>query len=211
MNKDTYETETISTALESWEWDDMWRIKANDLKTDRILLIGDSISRGYRHAAAAVFEGEIHVDNLATSKGIDNPHFLKTIELMMNQEPNCKIIHFNNGLHGWHLSEEDYYSHYDALIGELIKKYPDVKIIIGLSTPLRVQNDVESFDPRNERVLKRNEMALKVAGKYNLAVTDLYGAIADTHKYHAEDGVHLYESGYEILAEVIGKKIREVL
>ncbi len=211
MNKDTYEMQDISSALESYEWDDMWRIKANDLKTDRLFLIGDSISRGYRDAAAKVFEGEMHVDNLATSKGIDNPCLLKTIELAMEQEPNCRVIHFNNGLHGWHLNEDEYAAHYDALIGELIKKYPEVKIIIGLTTPLRIQNDVEKIDPRNERVIKRNEAALKIAEKYNLPYTDLYGALSDTSEYHAADGVHLFENGCKLLAEIIGKKVREVL
>lgn len=211
MNKDTYELQTISTALESYEWDDLWRIKANDLETDRLFLIGDSISRSVRNASAVLFEGEMHVDNLATSKGIDNPYFLPTIELAMKQEPNCKVIHFNNGLHGWHLSEEDYYVHYDALIGELAKKYPDVKIIIGLTTPLRVQNDVEKIDPRNERVIKRNEMALKIAEKYNLPVCDLYSVLSGTHEYHAVDGVHLKEPGCELLAKTIAEKVRAVI
>lgn len=211
MNKDTYETQDISTALESWEWDDIWRIKANDLKTPRLFLIGDSISRGYRHTAAAEFEGEMHVDNLATSKGIDNPNLLPTIELSMNQEPSCRVIHFNNGLHGWHLSEEEYKEHYDALIAALLEKYPDKKIIIGLSTPLREKDNLEVIDQRNERVIKRNEAALAIAAKYNLLVTDLYGALDGTAKYHAQDGVHLSEEGYELLAKVIGKKVREVL
>lgn len=211
MNKDTYETQDISTALESWEWDDIWRIKANDLKGERLFLIGDSISRGYRHTAAAAFEGTFYVDNLATSKGIDNPCLLKTIELAMEQEPNCKVIHFNNGLHGWHLNEEDYKKHYDALIGEIIKKYPDVKIFLGLSTPLRVRDNVEVIHERNERVIKRNEAVLDIAKKYNLPVTDLYGAISDTAKYHAADGVHLSEEGYTLLAEVIKNKACEVL
>ena len=211
MNKDTYETKDISTALESWEWDDLWRIKANDLNGDRLFLIGDSISRGYRHVSAAAFEGIFYVDNFATSKGIDNPHLLKTIELAMEQEPNCKVIHFNNGLHGWHLSEDEYKKHYDALIGELVKKYPDVKIFLGLSTPLRVKDNIEVIDERNERVIKRNEAVLEIAKKYNLPVTDLYGAIADTSKYHAADGVHLSEEGYTLLAQTIKNKVCEVL
>ncbi len=211
MNKDTYEWQDISSKLEGYEWDDLWRIKANEPKGERILLVGDSISRGYRHIAAEVFDGKFYVDNYATSKGIDNPLLLKTIELAMEQEPNCKVVHFNNGLHGWHLSEEEYHKHYDALIGELTAKYPDVQFIIGLSTPLRIKDDVEKIDPRNERVIGRNCAAQEVAAKYNLPVTDLYGAISDTWKYHAADGVHLFDEGYAVLAKVIADKVFEVI
>lgn len=211
MNKDTYEEKDLSTMLETTEWDDVWYTNACDLKSSRVMLIGDSISRGYRHEASKNLSGIIYADNYATSKSIDNPHLMKTIDLVMQQEPNCKVIHFNNGLHGWHLKEEKYKEYYDASIGGLIKKYPDVKVIIGLTTPTRERDNTAVYDGRNPRVIARNKAAEEIAAKYGLPVTDLYGAIADHPEYYANDGVHLTQEGYALLAEKIGEKVREVL
>lgn len=45
----TYEKEDRKKALETFEWDNLWCEHADDSTKKRILIIGDSISFGYRH------------------------------------------------------------------------------------------------------------------------------------------------------------------
>lgn len=211
MNKDTYEFQATNKALERYEWDDLWRIEAFDQNAPRLLSIGDSISRGYRHFLADAFRNVVCVDNYATSKAIDNPAFLKTIHLTMEQLGNCDVILFNNGLHGWHLNINEYKRHYDATIGELCEKYPDIKIVIALTTPVRKNGEPDTIGERNGEVIKRNQVALSIAEKYSLPYVDLYSVLIDRPDYFINDGVHLEDDGYIALANKIHEKISEVL
>lgn len=211
MNKDTYEFEGTNKALERYEWDDLWRIEAYDQNAPRLFSIGDSISRGYRHYLADAFKNIMCVDNYATSKAIDNPMLIKMIHLSLEQLGNCDIILFNNGLHGWHLDEEEYRKNYDAVIGELCENYPDIKIVIVLSTPTRRKENMALLSKRISDIIKRNECAISVAEKYNLPYIDLYSVLAERLEYYINDGVHLNEEGYKALAREIYKKINEVL
>lgn len=211
MNKDTYEFEATNKALERYEWDDLWRIEAYDQNTPRLFSIGDSISRGYRHHLADAFRNIMCVDNYATSKAIDNPMLIKMIHLSLEQLGNCKMILFNNGLHGWHLNEEEYRENYELIIGELYQKYPDIKMVIALSTPVREKDEIALMGKRTNDILKRNEYAVSVAEKYNLPYVDLYSVLVDKPDYYTNDGVHLNEDGYKALVREIYQKINEVL
>ena len=211
MNKDTYEEKDINSKLETYEWDDIWVIHANDEKKHRVLLIGDSISRGYRHKAAEALSCDFYVDNYATSKGIDNPALIKTISLVLAQQPQYKVIHFNNGLHGFHLSDEEYEEHFEGVIKFLTETYPDKKLIIGLTTPAREKDNTQKLAERNDRVIARNRAAVRVAEKYGILVNDLYAPLDGTNKYHCQDGIHLIEEGYALLAEKIKERVYEVL
>lgn len=211
MNKDTYEFEITNKSLEQYEWDDLWRIEAYDQNTPRLFSIGDSISRGYRHFLADAFRNVMCVDNFATSKAVDNPWLLKMIHLSLEQLGNCKVILFNNGLHGWHLNEEEYRENYDAIISELCEKYLDIKIVIALSTPTRKNGEIKLPSERINNIIKRNEYAVSIAEKYNLPYVDLYSVLVDKLEYYINDGVHLNEKGYKALAREIYKKINELL
>ena len=101
---------------------------------------------------------------------------------------------------------EEILSNLDTHNYELEKKTEELAVILN-----KEQNDVEKIEPRNERVIKRNEMALKIAEKYKLPVCDLYSVLSGTHEYHAVDGVHLKEPGCELLAKTIAEKVREVI
>lgn len=59
--------------VEQYEWADFWWDNA-DRDGARVLLIGDSIARGYWPAVSAALQGVCFVDRLATSKGRITPH-----------------------------------------------------------------------------------------------------------------------------------------
>lgn len=121
MSEFTYETNEVLQKLETMEWDNTWWEQTANTTAKRILYIGDSISCGTRHCITALSNAEIVCDGFGTSKGIDNPHLKASIELCMKQQSKCDMILFNNGLHGWHLSNEEYEKYYEELLLFLLK------------------------------------------------------------------------------------------
>src|SRR5258705_12132300 len=90
---------TKTTVRESIEWLDVWMPNTNDTTLPRILLIGNSITRGYYPEVQNVLAGKAYMARLTTSKSIGDPALLKEIELIMSYYK-FDIVHFNNGLHG---------------------------------------------------------------------------------------------------------------
>lgn len=198
--------------LETYEWDNLWWEHANDKENkERILIIGDSISCGYRSWVNRELEGKIYADGLGTSKSLDNDHFLKLIEYVIGQQSNCKLIQFNNGLHGWHLSKQAYKEHYLSFVRYFKENHPDKKLVLALSTPVRNRENILQLAERNEEVILRNQAVLEIAEREGICVNDLYSMVIDHPEYYSADGVHLTEEGYKVLAKQCVKVIADAI
>jgi len=187
--------------LETYEWDNLWWEHADETDKERILIIGDSITCGYRGVVNELLQKEIYADGLGTSKSVDNPMMLNLIDYVITQQKNCQIIQFNNGLHGWHLSAQEYKEHYLKIVKYLQEKYPDKKLILVLTTPVREAENPESMAERNQEVIRRNQAVSEIALSENLPVNDLYSVVIDHPEVYSSDGVHLRSKGYAMLAQ----------
>lgn len=201
----TYETKNTDDTLETYEWDNIWYEQAPKDDKARALVIGDSISCGYRRKINDILHNKMYVDGYGTSKALDNPYFIETARLVIHQQRHTKLIQFNNGLHGWHLSLQQYKLLYVQMIRNLIKLCPNAKIIIALTTPVRDKDDLDKFDARNEIVLQRNEIATQLAARHGFYVNDFYTPLASRPDLFLSDGVHLNQNGYEQLAKQCGQ------
>jgi len=206
----TYEQETKQTPLETYEWDNIWWDHP-EREEKRVLLIGDSISCGYCRRVNHCLEEKIFADGFGTSKGIDNPKFMDGLRYMKSQQKRCDLIHINNGLHGWHLSDEEYEKEYRKVLKEIMELYQGVPIVIALTTPVREKEDLTILAERNQIVQKRNEIAKQLAEELGLQVNDLYAPLQNRSELFSPDGVHLTGEGYEILAAQIANLIRTAL
>lgn len=211
MSELTYEKKDNENKLETFEWDRTWWSYANDKMTPRALFVGDSITCRYSPFVSDILGDKILVDSLSTSKGLDNPAFMPMIEMVMSQQTNYKFIIFNNGLHGFHLSEEEYGKWYRSRIKELREKLPDVKLLITLTTPTRKEENIAELDGRNNRVMGRNAEAKKVAEEFGIETVDFYSLIIDKPEVYSKDGVHLLEDGYKMLAEKVSGSILKII
>ena len=100
----------------------------------RVLLIGDSITLGYGNVVCEKLkEKQIHTAWLCTSKSIDNPSLRKEIEYAMSEYP-VELIHFNNGLHGWHLNETTYADALEKMFVWIKETYPMCKLVFATTT-----------------------------------------------------------------------------
>jgi len=82
------------------EWADIWVTDANKDDLPRVLLIGDSITRGYFGEVEKHLAGKAYFARLTTSKCVADPSFADEIQLLLKHYT-FAVIHFNNGLHGW--------------------------------------------------------------------------------------------------------------
>jgi len=203
----TYEFDERQSKLETYEWERIWWEHIDDLTKDRVLIIGDSISCGYRDIVNEMLQGDIYADGLGTSKAADNQAFPVLIDYMRCQFRDYKTILFNNGLHGWHLSNEEYEKYYGKLLEYVKKSFPDAKIKVVLTTPVRKRDNVSEFDERNQIVIERNRIAVKIAENLGAEILDLYTILLERTELYRNDGVHLLDKGYELLAD----KFREML
>ena len=200
MSHFTYQVDETGVPLETYEWDRSWWEHTENKTAKRVFYIGDSISWGIRPEAQRLVKSEVLFDALATSKSLDNPYLLRTLELVLQQTASAEAILVNNGLHGWHLRDEtDYPQFFRKLLEELKKYQPNVAVILTTCVA----------DPqRNARVLARNEGAASVAKELGCAVIDLYTpSLQCAHR----DGVHFNAEGYCSLAEVLVSHVREIL
>lgn len=197
-------------ARESIEWCNIWIPDANETKLPRVLLIGDSITQGYSPKVGDTLKGKASVARLTTSKSIGDPMLLAEVTLVLGQCP-FDVVHFNNGLHGWGYSEEEYQKHFPDLVATIRKHAPQAKLIWATTTPVRTSSDLKKLSERTERVQARNKIAERIVAQEKIAVDDLYDLVKDHPEYWRTDGVHFNEKGITAQAEQASKRILENL
>ena len=206
MPNETYQFDTINTHLETYEWDDIWWDHPADKTAARILIIGDSISCGYRRAATKIESRDVFIDGIATSKAVDNKTFYTLLDYFASNGLRYDAVFFNNGLHGWHLEDsEEYRVHYEKLASYVKEKFAPEKFFIVLTTPVRKSGNTEIFDERNERVKVRNLASAEIAKSLGAEVLDFFSLIENRPELYTGDGVHLVPEGYSLIVhEILG-------
>lgn len=203
MSEFTYQRETTGFKLENWEWDNTWIDHPNDRMKKRIFYIGDSISCGTRRQFAAVSGGKYTCDGFGTSKGLDNPFFCDGIRYFAAQLNGFECVLFNNGLHGWHLTPDEYEHYYEKMAKFLISEFKGVPVYIVLTTSTKGDEESEKSG-----VAERNERTARVAEKYGLKVIDLYSVSVEKKELRSSDGVHYSDAGYAEFAKYILGEIK---
>ena len=195
---------------EDIEWLDVWLPDTNSHDLPRVLLIGDSITRGYGKQVEALLKGKAYVGRMATSKSLGDPALLDEVALIL-KEQSFDIIHFNNGMHGNGYSEAEYAAALPELIGALHRYAPHAKLIWASTTDVRRKNQLEQPDAKTERVVERNRAAAAIAAKSGIPVDDLFVVVEGHPEFHVQDGVHFNEQGYAALAARVAKSIEPLL
>lgn len=211
MSNFTFQEENTNRPHETFEWDNIWWEHMDNTEAPRVLLIGDSISCGYRHILNKMFDGAVMIDSFGTSKGIDNPFFIPAVNMFIAQMHRCDMILFNNGLHGIHLSADDYKANCKKFIETLRAQYPSHKWAIALSTPVREASDLTKLRDRTDLVKERNIKLSEVANELGIPAIDFFSASIDHPEYWSTDGVHLNPDGYSVFAELCYNQIKKDL
>ena len=184
------------------EWLDAWVTAAEKDDLPRVLLIGDSITRGYFGDVEKRLEGKAYCARLTTSKCVAAPSFLDEVKLVLKQYK-FAVIHFNNGLHGWGYTEDQYR---DGMLKflEVVKEHAgDAKLIWATTTPVRERDNLQRINDETERVKARNKIAAEIMGERGIPTNDLFGLVIEHADYHGADGVHFNGKGREAQGEAV--------
>ncbi|MDF2937210.1 MAG: hydrolase family protein [Paenibacillaceae bacterium] len=196
--------------LERYEWCHYWWGGTDRPDLKRILLIGDSITRGFRPYVAERLGEDVCVDMVATSKAVDNPALLYEIGYILQHPTGFRYeaIHLNNGLHGWHLSTEEYEKHFDRAISWIQERAGDAKTMLAASTPVTLKGMPNELDPKtNGLVLERNQAVARLAARHSCTVHDLYRTMEGYSQYRSLDGYHYNEEGQRAQAESVASAV----
>ena len=200
-----------SPKREDIEWLDVWIPDTNESGLPRVLLVGNSITRQYGGEVEKQLEGKAFVARLSTSKSLGDPGLLQEVVLVMSYL-DFDVVHFNNGMHGFDYSEQEWGAALPGLLETIREHAPDAKLIWAHTTPYRSGDDPEQFAPRNERVLERNRIATEFFKDKDVAINDLYSVLSSDPSYYGKrDGVHPLPAGVKALADRVADRIDEVL
>jgi hypothetical protein len=192
------------------EWTDIWVTDADKDDVPRVLLIGDSITRGYFGEVEKQLEGKAYYARLTTSKCVSDPFFPDEVQLMLKQY-RFAVIHFNNGLHGWGYTEEQYKDGLLRTVETLKKCAPDAKLIWATTTPVSEPGNVSQISDRTERVKVRNRIAAAIMQERGIPTDDLYGLVEPHPEWHSGDGVHFNAKGKEAQGAAVAESVLKCL
>jgi lysophospholipase L1-like esterase len=183
---------------ENIEWLDLWVPGNNTDGLPRVLLIGDSITKGYYAEVEARLKGKAVIARLATSKSVGDPALITEIALAL-AEAKFDAVHFNNGLHGWGYTEDEYAAALPDLVAAVRKGAPGAKLLWASTTPIRQPDKPDQLDPKTERVKARNKIAAALMAQEKMATDDLYDLVNDKPEWYAPDGTHFNAKGTAVL------------
>jgi hypothetical protein len=203
---------TARPVREAIEWCDIWISHANKTNLPRVLLIGDSITRDYYSEVEKRLAGKAYVGRLSSAAFVVDPALRQQIQMVLSQYQ-FDVIHFNNGMHGWHYSEADYGQALPALIATIRSNAPQARLIWANTTPLRDGKGANG-DPQaeysDERVAARNQIAGEIMAAQKIPVNDLFTPMLG-HPAFYQDNVHFNGQGVQVQAAKVAEAVEKEL
>jgi hypothetical protein len=192
--------------LEKIEWTDIWVTNANQNDLPRVLLVGDSITRGYFAAVEKDLAGKANCARYTTSMFLANPDYLDGLKIILKSY-RFSVIHINNGLHGWGYTEEQYRQSLPKLM-DTVKKYGKGAVLIwATTTPRRSKENPVQFAPDTDRVRERDRIAAEYMNQHGIEIDDLYSLVAEHPEYYGGDHTHFNAQGQA----VEGTQVSEII
>jgi len=188
------------------EWCDIWITNANTNDLPRVLMIGDSITRGYFGGVEQALQGKANCARLTTSRCICDPVFFEEL-LMVLRQYRFRVIHFNNGLHGMGYTDAQYRQAFARLMETLRKNRRGAKLVWATSTPVRDRADLAVLSQTTETVRRRNRIAMEFLASTDVQVDDLFALAIDHPEYHSSDGVHFNAKGKAVQIEQVSQHL----
>jgi len=181
-----------------------WDFVADDPKLPRVLLIGDSVSRGYTLAVRAALAGQANVHRAPENCG-PTANGLKKLDTWLASAGTGKwdVIHFNFGIHDRATPLADYNGRLTQILTRL--QSTGAKLIWASTTPI-------PDDPAKKQtaaaIVERNTAAAALMAKHAVAIDDLFTAITPKlATLQNPNDVHFTNAGYLFLGSEVAKSI----
>lgn len=180
-----------------------------DLKLPNVLILGDSISRNYFSRVTKDLAGVANVYLMASSTSVGDPRLGRQMaEFRAIEKVRFRVVHFNNGMHGWEYSESQYKAAFPKFLRaarSLTGK--DGTLIWANTTPVRADS---AKGARNSRIEARNAIALGFVNQANIALDDQH-ALMSRHGDLYQDDVHFNAVGANLQGDQAAAAIGSLL
>jgi hypothetical protein len=171
----------------------------------RVLLIGDSVSRGYTLAVRKELKGRANVHRAPENCG-PLANGLRKLDVWLGTQK-WDLIHFNFGIHDRATPIADYAMRLEELLGRLEKS--GAKIVWASTTPIP---DDPTKGQRASSIVERNAVAAEIVKQRGLAVDDLFLKVSPKlDSLQNPNDVHFNAAGYDFLGAEVATSIRAEL
>jgi lysophospholipase L1-like esterase len=182
-----------------------WDFVQDDPKLPRVLLIGDSVSRGYTQAVRKALAGKVNVHRAPANCG-PTALGIKKMDVWLG-DGKWDVIHFNFGIHDRNTPISDYTQRLEQIIAQM--KKTGAKLIWASTTPI-------PDDPPKKQtaasIVERNAAAAEVMKKHGIATDDLFTFITPhLAKVQNPNDVHFNSEGYDLLGKQVAAAIQSAL
>ena len=178
-----------------------WDFVKDDPKLPRVLLIGDSVSRGYTQATRKVLAGKANVHRAPANCG-PTASGLKNLDVWLG-EGKWDIIHFNFGIHDRGTPAADYVKRLEEIVTRLEKT--GAKLIWASTTPIP---DNPAQKQTAASIVEKNALAAEVMKKHGIPTDDLFAAMTPRlAEFQPPLDVHFTGAGYDFLGATVGAAI----
>lgn len=194
---------------EEIEW--TWEVRPShpDPKLPNVLLLGDSLARNYFPQVTKDLAGMANVYLMASSTSIGDPRLPREIrEFATMENVPFRVVHFNNGMHGWDYTE----AQYKAAFPEFLRAVRSLvagnnSLVWATITPVQPQ----AFNgATNARVDARNAIARTFIDAAHIPVDDQH-ALMMRHQDQYQDTVHFNTAGSNRMGDQAASTIRAEL
>lgn len=197
------------TIPEEVEW--TWEVRPPhpDPKLPNVLLLGDSISRNYFPEVRKNLAGIANVYLMASSISVGDPRLERQIkEFATTEKVHFRVVHFNNGMHGWAYTEDQYRAAFPAFLRAVRSLTGKGGALIWASTtPARPD---ASNGATNPRVEERNRIALGFVQAAGIPLDDQF-SLMQQHQDLYQDSIHFNSAGATIQGDQATTMIRTAL
>lgn len=203
----------------------MQRAEIKDASLPRILIVGDSISMGYRSFIAEHFKGKAYVDywvggGTDNMEGEDTPG-KRAWKGVLSNGPYDVVTWNSMSLHSWpkpaRCPEDTYIARMTHAVEFITKTDPGTKFIWVRTTPWRTTPDtgIPTLNTvENERIIRFNTMTDEIMAKFGIPEVDLYALSEtklDTVTAGSKDSVHWNSDVSRLFAGKIVKEVEKAL
>jgi hypothetical protein len=190
---------------EEIEW--TWEVRPSqvDSKLPNVLLVGDSITRNYYAETQRQLSGVANVYLMATSASVGDPRLPRQLaDFSATEAAHFDVVHFNNGMHGWTYSEEDYRAAFPSFLAAVRAVAPGGTFIWATTTSVRVD---AVPGPTNGRIDARNGIAQVFIRDAGIPVDDQH-ELMTRHSDQYEDTVHFSPAGAVVQGQQAAQCVR---
>lgn len=182
-----------------------WDFVKDDPALPRVLLIGDSVSRGYTQAVRKYLAGKANVHRAPANCG-PTATGLKKIDVWLG-DSKWDLIHFNFGIHDRRTPVAEYAERLDKLINRM--KPTGATLVWAATTPIP---DVPAKKFSADSIVERNAAAAEIMKKHGVLIDDLFTAVSPKlGEFQNPEDVHFNGPGYDFLGKQVADSILDSL